>query len=140
MKELRLGPLGVPGNSQAQNRLVQYLKGGRLHPAVILTGPTGFERLLIAKNAAKFLLCRSKKEDGSFCGACASCRKIDKDTHPDVILVKEENEEVLKIDRVREVCHQMELSPIEGTARICIVEDCHRMNASSSNAFLKTLE
>lgn len=140
MNGVNFGPLGTPGNLPAQQRLVQYLTGGRLHPAVILSGPAGFERLTIAKSAAKWLLCRTKKTGGTFCGECVACRKIDREIHPDVLMVKEDGEDILKIDKIREACQQMSLSPIEGVARVCIVEDCHRMNSASANAFLKTLE
>jgi DNA polymerase III delta' subunit len=137
---LKKGGLGVPGNNEAQDRLLHYLQGGRLHPAAILAGPEGTGKLKAAKNIAKFLLCRAKKNKQPFCDQCSQCRRIEKDLHPDVLLCREESEDTIKIDTIRQFCHQMNLSPVEGEVRICILDECHRMSVASSNAFLKTLE
>jgi DNA polymerase III delta prime subunit len=137
---VKRGALGVLGNEVAQDRLLHYLRGGRIHPAAILAGPEGTGKLAAAKNIAKFLLCRSKKNNQPFCSQCSPCRRIEKDLHPDVLLCRDESEETIKIDTIRQFCHQMDLSPVEGDVKICIVHECHRMSVASSNAFLKTLE
>ena len=118
---------------------MSYLKGGRIHPALILAGPQKEAKFQVAKNLAKFLLCQ-KKTAGSFCGKCSPCRRIEAEIHPDVLILREPDEDTIKIDTIREICHQMEISPIEAAAKICIIDECHRMTVASSNAFLKTLE
>lgn len=133
------GALGLVGNEALQKRLFHYLRGGRLHPALILSGPDREAKLSLARNTAKFLLCRNPGA-GSFCGECSVCRRIEKDLHPDVLILREDPDEPLKVEHAREVTHQMTVSPIEATHKIAIVEECHRMNAAAANAFLKTLE
>jgi hypothetical protein len=65
---------------------------------------------------------------------------VEKDLHPDVLILREEGEEILKIESIREICQQMLVGSLEGGAKICIIDECHRMNSSAANAFLKTLE
>lgn len=120
-------------------RLYEYVQGGRVHPALLLSGPDSRLKFQAAKNLAKQLLC-AKGRTERFCGECSACRRVQKDLHPDVLILKEEEEESIKIDDVRALCHQMEISPIEGGAKIAIVDECHRINSAGANAFLKTLE
>lgn len=124
---------------KTQKRILHYLQSNRIHPALLLTGSDPQTQLTVAKTIAKFHLCQNRGPNGP-CDQCSSCRRVEKDLHPDVIPLKDEAEEVIKIDSVREVCHQMAIAPIEGRAKICLVEQCHRLNQAASNAFLKSLE
>lgn len=126
--------------SDIEKKLLAYVAGDRLHPALLLAGSAKEAKLRTVRRMAKTLLCPKRLSLPPFCGLCSTCRRIEAGTHPDVLWVTDPEEDVLKIDRVREVCHQMELTPVEGNCKIAIVEDCHRMNTASSNAFLKTLE
>jgi DNA polymerase III delta' subunit len=138
--KLNNGRLGIAGNLPVQERLYHYLLGGRLHPAAILAGDPGSGKLALAKNIAKHLLCKERPPEKAFCAKCSACRRIDGDIHPDVLITREPDEDIIKIDTVRDICHQMSLTPVEGPVKICIVDECHRMNVASANAFLKTLE
>lgn len=122
-----------------ENRLLRYLRGNRVHPVILLTGGRPDQRLETAKQVAQFLLCANPKE-GFSCGECSACRRIVTGLHPDVLVLEEPEEKHLKIESIREVCHQMQIQPIEAKRKVCIVHECHRLNAASSNAFLKTLE
>ncbi|MBY0369431.1 hypothetical protein K2X33_02020 [bacterium] len=123
-----------------EKKLLAYLATDRVHPALLLAGSAKEAKLKTVRRMAKALLCPKRLDLPPFCGVCSTCRRVEAGTHPDVIWVSDPEEDTLKIDRVREVCHQMELTPVEGDCKIAIVEDCHRMNTASSNAFLKTLE
>lgn len=74
-----------------------------------------------------------------FCGQCSVCQRIEKEIHPDILLFRDDGE-FIKIDTIREIAHQMEVSPVEAAYKICIMDQCHRMTVAASNAFLKTLE
>jgi DNA polymerase III delta' subunit len=126
--------------NQMENKLLAYLAGDRVHPSLILAGPGPQAKAKTARRMAKALLCPKRTSLPPFCGACSTCRRIEAGNHPDVIWVGSEEEDTIKIDRVRELCHQMELTPVEGEFKIAVIEDCHRMNTASANAFLKTLE
>lgn len=134
------GPLGAQGDVETQRRLVRYLKSGRVHPALLWTGPDASVKREAAKGMAKGILCRARPETAAFCGTCSPCRRIDKGLHPDVLELTEPDSSVIKIETVRELCHQMQLSPIEGGAKVCLIDECHRMTPAAANAFLKALE
>mgnify|MGYP000653281065 CR=1 FL=1 len=135
---IKKGALGVDGALTFQNRMLKYLQAGRIHQAILFVGEDKQVRYEITKSAVKFIFCKNKKQ--SFCNECSSCKRIEKELHPDFLILKEPEEDHLKIETVREICHQMEISPIEGGPKICVIEDAHRLNTASSNAFLKTLE
>lgn len=138
-KNKTIGVLGGVGCLSIQERLWRYLKSQRIHPALLFVGPEKEIKLEVAKGMAKFLFCSNKTET-AFCRECSHCKRIEKEIHPDVYLFKDETEEGLKIEVVREMIGQMRVSPIEGPHKICIIEEAHRMNSSAANAFLKTLE
>ncbi len=125
---------------QVEKRLLAYVAGDRVHPALILTGASSTTKNQTVRRMAKALLCPKRQSLPPFCGACSTCRRIESGSHPDVIWVGNDNEDTIKIDQVRELCHQMELSPVEGSCKIAVIEDCQRLNTSSGNAFLKSLE
>ena len=46
----------------------------------------------------------------------------------------------IRIDYIRMLQHKFSLSSNEADYKICIIEDCEKMNLATANAFLKTLE
>lgn len=122
-----------------QPQLEKYLSAGRVHPCLLFIGPEKEDKLEAALSFARSVFC-SQKKGNSFCGECSSCKRIEKGIFPDLLLFRENDEEALKVENVRDIIYQMEVAPLEGKAKVCIVEEAHRMNAASSNAFLKTLE
>lgn len=138
------GALKVQGAETVQRRLLRYLQSGRIHPALLLVGAEREVKRQVALSIARFHFCQ-QKENLAFCEECSSCRRIEKGLHPDVLLYGvadegEEEETQIKIETVREIAYQMSISPLEGRAKICIIDECHRLNAAAGNALLKTLE
>jgi DNA polymerase III subunit delta' len=122
--------------SQIHSRLERYLLGSRPHHALVLAGPHTPAKEAVVKSLAARLMQRfSENEKAADVG-----QRVLREVHPDVVWVKEEGEDSIKIDRIREICHQMEIAPLEAGAKICILQECHRMNTAAANAFLKTLE
>jgi DNA polymerase III gamma/tau subunit len=126
--------------NKIETRLISYIQGGRVHPAALLTGPQSDSRWNLAKSVVKQLLCPNASATLRYCDKCNTCRRIAKEIHPDLFIYRELDEEQIKIDPLRELCHHMSLTPMEARAKVCIIDECHRMNNSSANAFLKTLE
>jgi DNA polymerase-3 subunit delta' len=109
------------------------------HACILIEATNTAERLDFAKNFAKQLLCKNVKK-GMPCQNCSSCNRISKEIHPDVLIVKPVEDDVIKIDTIRDICYELQLSPLEGERKICIIDECHRMVEAAQNAFLKTLE
>jgi DNA polymerase-3 subunit delta' len=117
----------------------------------VFVGPDGVGKRLVAKGIAQCLFCqRVSDEQLDACGACAACRQVLADTHPDLLTVGcPEGKRELPIAliagegerRGREgLLHDLSLRPMSATRRIAIIDDADTMNEESANALLKTLE
>ncbi len=123
------------------------IKRGRVAHSFLLTGQRGTGKTKLALELAKLLLCKNPIQIGSnqfgdrltFCNHCSSCRKVNNLIHPDLYIVEPQND-VIKIDQVREIKHFFSLKPLEGGNRICIISHAETMRLEASNALLKILE
>ena len=102
--------------------------------AWLFHGPPGCGRAEVAEAIATSLLSRGSERDDT------AARVVGR-THPDLMWVKPEgaNGEIL-VDDIREVVSSVPLTPFEARCRVFVIEGADRMNESSANAFLKTLE
>lgn len=115
--------------------------------AFLFTGVDGIGKRTVALLFAMLLNCRAVKdrlEVGEAvslnpCGECRSCRKIRSGNHPDILLIEPEKN-LIKIDRIREVCQNLGMKPYEGLRRVVIISDAMLMNKEAGNALLKSLE
>jgi len=118
-------------NSIVRNRLAHaYLFSGESH-----SGKKG-----VAKALARQLNC---EQSGVLepCGVCSSCKKIEKNNHPDVRWIFPNDESgSIKIEDIRALQAQMSLKPYEGRYKIHIIVDADTMTEAASNCLLKTLE
>ncbi len=128
----------IIGQEQAVRILWGTIKRARVPTSILLSGDSGIGKRLAALNYAKALNCQTPV-DSDACDRCISCRKIDKEIHPDVTTLLPENDE-LKIETIRRAEEILSLRPYEGKKKVLIVDDADKMNISSANAFLKTLE
>ena len=73
------------------------------------------------------------------CGVCPSCRKLAHGQHPDLHLLEPDGA-FIKIDQVRELQKELSYRPFEAPKKACIIDGAEKLNQSSGNALLKTLE
>jgi DNA polymerase-3 subunit delta' len=120
--------------------------------AVLLHGPIGVGKATCAGVLAQALNC---SEAGSVdaCGACGSCRKVERGLHPDVLWV-EPQRGVIRINQVsprerrgtepppphQPIVAWVGFRPYEGNRRVVVIDDAHAMTPGAQNALLKTLE
>lgn len=128
-------------------RLQETLKAGRLPHALLLCGPAGMGKTRFAGLLARSLLCRHPDAGGLPCGACTACVLVRAGTHPDLRLCEpavdartEKEKESIGIDQVRELTAFMALKAHHDGYKIAIIRPADRLNPSSANALLKTLE
>jgi DNA polymerase III delta' subunit len=120
--------------------LKESVRNGRIFSNYLFVGPESSGKREAAKNFAKAINCMNPK-DGKPCGACVSCKKIDKEIHPDVFFVETKGaSSSIGIDRIREIIEKANLKPYEAKSKVFIINNAHSMNEASANAFLKTLE
>ena len=142
-------------NIKGQDRAVAYLKASlknnRLSNAYIFCGPDGVGKFLTAMNFAKTVICANAVSHES-CDICPSCKKIDSFTHPDVFVLRPQNEgrqaqglypertRGIKIDDIRRLIKDIYLKPFEAKKKVYIIEEAQSMKHEAANALLKTLE
>ena len=118
--------------------LKKAVEGEKLSGAYLFLGPEGVGKRFVARQLAKTLNCDTRKEDS--CDTCLSCRKIDGDTHPDLLWIEPKKGSELSIEAIRELKKKIVLRPWEGRKRLVVIVEAERATEEAQNAFLKILE
>lgn len=129
----------VVGQDRAIRILRESLARGRLHHALLFTGPEGVGKRTAALALAARLLCRAGGEDA--CGECDACAQVAALSHPDLMLVDlPEKRKKILIEQVRELQAALGRRALAGGRKIAILDHGERLTTDAQNAFLKTLE
>ena len=119
--------------------LEHIIKADKIPNAFLFTGENHSGR----KEAA-FLLAKGCNCLGSEplpCNNCRSCRKIDRQTHPDIIKIgPEEGKKIIPISGIRNISTVLASRPNEARHRMVLIDEAHAMNQQAQNALLKMLE
>ncbi len=135
----------VIGQDKAINILLRTIERGKIPSSYLFSGESGIGKKFTALNFAKALNCISEKRNNDYnfsydaCDECSSCQKIDKNIHPDFIMIESEGNQI-KIDEIRSIEDALSLKAYEGKYKVVIIDNAENMNQSAANAFLKTLE
>ncbi len=95
------------------------------------------------KKAAFFFAkgCNCLKGTEPACNNCKSCRKIDADTHPDILCVNLlKDKKIISISQIREMGLAISSRPNEAKFRMVLILNADLMNIQAQNALLKMLE
>ncbi|MCX8024555.1 MAG: DNA polymerase III subunit delta' [Thermanaerothrix sp.] len=128
------------GHTWAVNLLQGHLRQGRVRHAYLFCGPNGVGRRTLALRFAQALNCPQPPVPGEPCGTCRTCRQIAQMSHPDLLPVQVESGSTLKVDQVRTLQHDLQLTPYESRYRVALLLNMERATISAQNALLKTLE
>jgi DNA polymerase III subunit delta' len=129
----------LPWLKDSQQRMRTANHAGRLPHSLLLLSAPGLGAEQLVNWITALALCESVRERP--CDACASCRLLRSDTHPDVHAVRlEEDAQQIKIDQVRELIESLTLKSYRGGYKVGVIEGAEALNVNGANAFLKTLE
>jgi DNA polymerase-3 subunit delta' len=129
----------LTGNAVVVGRLKRLVSSGKLPRSLIFFGRAGVGKFEAAVTLAQALNCMVIENDA--CGRCPSCARIVKDEHADVRVLRPEGRGgQLRAEGVREAIAEIPYRPFEGRRRVIIIADAERMNPTTANTLLKTLE
>lgn len=142
---------------------------GRLYPSVIVSGGTPDDRLDLAFEIGRALLCERAPEERP-CGECGHCRRVDRDRyasearakaasekrggkadeendegvrqgHPDFLLLERPPaRRDIRIGMVRPLVRAAQMSPFEARGQVFVIAEANTLNPHGANTLLKTLE
>jgi DNA polymerase-3 subunit delta' len=136
------------GQPAAVEAVRAMLASGLPH-AVLLVGPVSVGKTTLALDLAAALLCTAEPPAARPCRECRGCRMVASGNHPDLHRVGPDGAggQIRIGERsnpdpgtVRGLISELSLLPVEGGARVAIVEHADRMNEDAQSALLKTLE
>jgi DNA polymerase-3 subunit delta' len=130
----------VVGHSRIIALLARALARDTLPPAVLFAGPQGIGKRRIALAVAEAFNCQKPGSDGDACGKCATCVRIRRGSHPDVIVLEPGDLGSIKIDSVREAIRSTGYRPFEARRRVIIIDNAEALTIDAQDALLKTLE
>lgn len=135
----------ILGHSRETGVLKNSIKRGKVAHSLLLSGPDGVGKRLVALALARALNC-AEPVDGDSCGRCADCALMEAGNHPHLIQVSPINKKgeaaddgVIKIDQVRDVQAALRYR-VERGKKAVIIDGAERLMPAAANAFLKTLE
>ncbi len=76
----------IPGHDDLKARLRESVASGHVPHAMLISGPPGAGKMLLARAFARYLHCEHP-EGGEACGRCRSCRLHAELSHPDLHFV-----------------------------------------------------
>lgn len=114
----------VPEQAEAKRLLGASLADGPAH-AYLFHGPAGVGKRVAARAFAAELL--------------GDARRVDAGTHPDLRVI-EALGEMIRIDEIRALHHDLHMRPFEADRRVYLLFDAHRMNDDAAASLLKDLE
>jgi DNA polymerase-3 subunit delta' len=109
--------------------------------AIVLSGPASVGKTTLATDLAATMLCTADDRSDRPCGSCRACRMVASGNHPDLHRVVPDGPSgQVGIAAVRALASDLALLPVEGGARLAIIESAHRLTEDAQHAMLKTLE
>lgn len=123
--------------------LLDAHRHARLGQALILSGPSGLGKRLLADHLAQLLLCTAPQADGGACGSCPDCRLLATGHHPDVLRLEPDEAGAsgeIRVEQVRQLCARETLTPMRGSTKVLMIVPAEAMNRFAANSLLKTLE
>ena len=138
----------TPWQQALVQRLLQVQRGRGLPHALLINPRTAVDSRAFGWYLATALLCQHEDADQAPCGSCGHCQLMRANSYPDftfTTLVHNERpphklNRDIRIDQIRHLIHQLALTASQSSGKMALVYPAERMNQSSANSLLKTLE
>ncbi len=127
----------IERNRKVAERMSRAIQNRSISHAYLLEGDRSTDKLGMAENFVKAILCR--EGGGDSCDHCISCSKIDHGNHEDVIYLSAEGSSI-RDEAVEELQSRLKKKPYVGDRNIVILQNADTMTLRAQNRLLKTLE
>ncbi len=131
-----MNPLLI-GYEKVSAKIRQAIARHHFPQSVLFTGPVGVGKGTMARYVAQTLLCSAETPP---CGRCSACRRVEANSHPDLLILRAEEGRQFRIEQIRTLERFLHLTPREGDHKVIIIEDFQTASPGAANALLKTLE
>lgn len=129
----------IAGNTRLLEELRQMKEKQHLPHALLLHGPKGCGKKLIAKWYTMLALCEAQQH--APCGRCRSCRLLLEDAHPDVTYAEHSGKRGgFSVETARGIRKEAGILPSSGALRVFLFTDADGMTVQAQNALLKSVE
>ena len=125
----------ILGHERQKDILRRAIESDRLAHAYLFEGPEGIGKRLMALALVRAVFC----QDGTGCGNCSACRKVDHHNHPDLHILEADGASI-KIEQVRGLQKELSYRPLEAPKKVCLIDGADKLNPAAGNSLLKTLE
>ncbi len=125
--------------AQAFHELTNIIQTQKIPNSLLFYGNNNSKREAAAFFFAKG--CNCLKEGKLPCNKCRSCRKIDENTHPDILIIDlEKDKKTISISQIRKLGSNLASRPNEARFRMVLILNAEKMNPQAQNSLLKMLE
>jgi DNA polymerase-3 subunit delta' len=129
------------GHEWAVEMLRQQIAQNATRHAYLFTGPPGVGRRTLALRFAQALNCMRPPAPGEHCGDCRNCQQIQRQQHPDLLIVVRDPDAKLPwMDPLRQALHELALQPYQSRFKVALFPNFQDATLNATNALLKTLE
>jgi len=134
----------IVGHRRLISLLSRAIARQTLPPSLLFAGPVGVGKRRVALAVAEAVNCLKPRAaddiERDACGECASCKRIARGVHLDVIIIEPGDSGSIKIEQVRDAIDRADYRPFEGKRRVVIIDHADALVPQAQNALLKTLE
>lgn len=124
----------IIGHDRQKRFLKFFLENKNIPHSFLFCGQEGIGKKKTAREFVRHLFCQT----GNACGTCRPCVKLDRGSHPDLVII--ENERSIGIDDSRMISKEISEHPFESEKRVIIIDNAETMTTEAANALLKTIE
>ncbi|MGH9173280.1 MAG: ATP-binding protein, partial [Vicinamibacterales bacterium] len=135
----------IVGHRGVKGLLSAAIARGSVPPTLLLAGPVGVGKHLVASATAATINCITPLRDIAdlpidACGRCRSCDRIARGVHVDVLVIEPDESAQIKVDVIRDMLDTTAFRPFEGRKRVVVIRHADAMQGPAQNALLKSLE
>ena len=135
----------LPGHQHVINQIIKLKSNNKLPHAILIELKTQVDCSEFGFYLVQSLLCQS--ENNVACGICSNCTLMQSNNYPDftyTTLLEDEKthkmSKFIKVEQIRRLIHQISLTDNQGYGKYALINPAEKMNLSSANSLLKTLE